>query len=138
MNAIRIVLLSLLITAVLTGCKVSNEAMLVDHDGHIYYGSVSFNAAYQTGSITFPGTPYGDLTGPFTLITTDEKNPVIKLDNIPLQQFSGKAHLGNNEKRFLQCDLTAEFKSKGMGDMKMIGCGTCYDENKNTYDISFQ
>ncbi len=137
MNAIRIVVLCLLLTA-LTSCKLSSEAMLVDHDGRIYYGGLSFDAEYQIGLITFPGTPYGDLTGPFIMITTDEKKPVIKLDNIPLQQFSGKAQLGNKEKRFLECDITAEFKSKEMGDMKMIGCGTCYDENKNTYDISFQ
>ncbi len=62
MNTIRIVVLCLLLTA-LTSCKLSSEAMLVDHDGRIYYGGLSFDAEYQIGSITFPGTPYGDLTG---------------------------------------------------------------------------
>ncbi len=137
MNAIRIAVLFTLIAA-LSGCKVSSEAMLVDHEGHFYYGTATFNAQYQTGSITFPSTPYGSLTGPFVMITTDEKKPVIQLESTPLQQFSGKAHLGSKGKRFLECDITAEFKSKGMGDMKMIGCGTCYDTNKNAYDITFQ
>lgn len=137
MTATRIILMSILMIA-LYGCKLSNEAMLVDHEGNFYYGSVTFKPEYQTGIITFPRTPYGDIAGSFSMVTTDNKSPIIKLESIPLQQFSGKAHLGNHEKRFIECDITAEFKSEGMGDMKMIGCGTCYDENKKTYDISFQ
>ena len=123
--------------ALLAGCKWSNETVLVDQKGNMYYGIVSFDSEYKTGTIAFPGTPYGDITGPFTLVTTAE-NPVIELSNLPLLQFSGKAHLGNKAMRFLECDITAEFRSKGMGDMKMVGCGTCRDQENRVYDISFQ
>ena len=61
-----------------------------------------------------------DFTSPFTPVTAAE-NPVIELSNLRLLQFSGKAHLGNKAMRFLECDITAEFRSKGMGDVKMVG-----------------
>jgi hypothetical protein len=130
-------LAAIVLPALVAGCKWSNEAVLVDQEGRIYYGTVSFDSEYKTGAITFPGTPYGDITGPFTLVTTGE-TPIIELANLPLLQFSGKAHLGNRTVRFLECDITAEFRSKGMGDMKMVGCGTCRDHQNGTYDISFQ
>jgi hypothetical protein len=136
MKTILIIIICVVMTT-LTSCKFSNEAVLVDNNGHFYYGTVNYDPEYQTGSITFPHTPYGKISGPFTVILTDNKNPLITLKNIPLEKYSGKAQLGSGQKRCLECDITAEFKSEGMGDMKMIGCGTCYDEQKNTYDISF-
>lgn len=112
--------------------------MLVDHGGRFFYGTVSFDPGYQTGSISFPNTPYGEIKGPFNMVTTDENNPAIELKNLPLKKFSGKAHLAGKRKRCLECDITAELKTRGMGDMKLIGYGSCYDENKAVYDISFQ
>jgi hypothetical protein len=55
-----------------------------------------------------------------------------------MKKYNGKAHLGNTNTRFLECDITAEFKTQGMGDMKMVGCGYCYDKTSNVYDIIFQ
>ena len=121
----------------LNGCKAKGEATLIDNNGRFYYGIVSFNPQYQTGTITFPETPYGSLTGPFTVLLTDD-NPIIKLDNLPMKRFNGKAHLGNQGNRYLECDITVEFKTKGMGDMKMVGCGTCYDKTTQEYDILLQ
>jgi hypothetical protein len=124
--------------ALLLSCSTwSNEAVLVDRAGCIYYGTVRFDPQYQTGTITIPSTLFGDIAGSFTLVATGEK-PIIELSRIPLLQFSGKAHLGSGTMRFLECDITAEFKSKGMGDMKMVGCGTCYDQHNDPYDLSFQ
>jgi hypothetical protein len=137
MKVVFIILVCSLL-AILCSCKFSNEAVLVDPEGHFYYGKVTFNPEYQTGKVTFSYSPFGELAGPFIIVTTDEKDPVIKLKNIPLQKYSGKAQLADKNKRCLECDITAEFKTSGMGDMKMIGCGTCYDEKKSTYDISFQ
>lgn len=119
------------------GCKWNNGAALIDNDGRYYYGNVSFNPEYQTGTITFPETPYGCLTGPYAIIITEE-DPIIELKNLPMKKYNGKAHPGNTNTRFLECDIIAEFKTQGMGDMKMEGCGYCYDRNSNAYDIIFQ
>jgi hypothetical protein len=113
-------LAAIVLPALLAGCKRSKETVLVDQKGNMYYGIVSFDSWYKTGTIVFPGTPYGDFTSPFTPVTAAE-NPVIELSNLRLLQFSGKAHLGNKAMRFLECDITAEFRSKGMGDVKMVG-----------------
>ncbi len=121
----------------LAGCNFSNEAVLVDQKGQFYYGTVTFNPEYQTGTISFPHSPYGKISGPFTVVLTDPKNPVVTLKSIPLDKYSGKAQLGNDNRRCLECDITAQFRSSGTGDMKMIGCGMCYDDQKNSFDISF-
>jgi hypothetical protein len=120
-----------------SGCKFSNEAMLADREGHVYYGTVSFDADRRTGTITFPRSPYGELKGRLTLAPTDEKNPLFQLDRIPLKEYSGRATLLNEDKPSLECQVTAEFSTEGTGDMEMTGCGICKDKNGKSYDISF-
>jgi len=127
----------MLVFLCLVGCKAQGEATLIDPTGRFYYGEVLFSPEYHTGDIQFLDTPYGPLTGPFTVILTED-DPIIELKNLPMKKFNGKAHLGNQGKRFLECDITAEFRTKGMGDLKMIGCGTCYDKDSLEYDIVFQ
>jgi hypothetical protein len=121
----------------LAGCRYSGEAMLADHEGHIFYGQVSFDPEGKTGVITFPKTPFGELSGKLALQPTNAGKPAIKLDRIPLQPYSGRATLSNDVTPCLECQITADFTTEGTGDMKMTGCGTCSDKNKKTFDISF-
>ena len=137
MKTVFFVLLCLVSLLFLNSCKAKSEAALIDNNGCYYYGIVSFNPEYHTGTITFSETPYGNLTGPFTVVLTED-HPIIDLENLPMKSFNGKAHLGYNGKRFLECDITTEFRSMGMGDMKMVGCGSCYDNKSQEYDIIFQ
>ncbi|HNY66019.1 MAG TPA: hypothetical protein PKM41_11325 [Deltaproteobacteria bacterium] len=138
MNARHIALVFFVCATALTaGCRFSNEAMLADRQGRIFYGTVSFDAEKKFGTITFPRSPYGELKGRLTLVPTDEKNPVIQLDSIPLKAYSGRATLLNEGQPSLECQITAEFLTEGAGDMKMNGCGACTDRNGTPYDISF-
>jgi hypothetical protein len=129
--------LALAAAVLAAGCKFGGDAMMVDKDGRFYYGKVKYDAG-RAGSITFPDTPFGELSGPFTLEPTNPEKPVVTLDRIPLKSYSGRAALSNGVGPCLDCQITADFDTQGAGDLKMTGCGTCRDKAGKTYDISFE
>ena len=145
----RIKITIYIVMMTLAGCTWTNKAILVDEQGQYYPGKVTFDWVYKNGTISLPISPYGPLSGTFYVIqegssvqgsavgVNQKGNVAVGSVRVGQQKFVGKAYFGTEKKRLIKCDIVVDFRTKGMGDARMVGCGTCIGENNDTFEIIF-
>ena len=122
---------------------------------HISKGDTLFNVSYKDGSLSFPDSPWGPLTGKFTLqnqsVTATSSGigavfsnnqtiavPQVSSTTIKRGDSTGRAYLESNGQVVLLCNISNSFVTTGWMDWEMIGSGVCADGANNLVTILFE
>jgi hypothetical protein len=135
------------VVALLCSCTFTSKVSLIHSSGKIYNGTITHDSAYKTGTLEIPESPYGELKGNFsltsggatsstTLMLTPGQTPTVGFSGASTAIHTGKAYLTDSTNKVVAtCEINAEYRSKGMGDLIIVGFGKCKSQSGDSFDL---